>query len=126
MASKYNLSSNKLGRMMKGYEKPKKEKKGSDKSEKSSSKIQSFDFGAPGKPEEEAPKGKLSGLDELKNLSVVDEQDYKTTSETKDAQVILPPKQWKPKSTLRGFLSFPSKKKKTLFLFLLFFSFFFI
>ena len=53
-----------------------------DKPEKSSSKIAAFDFGAPAKSEGE-PKGKMSGLDELQSLSVVDEQDYKATSENK-------------------------------------------
>ena len=105
MASKYNLSSNKLGKMMKGYEKPKKEKKSNGGGDSSKSgKTSILDFAASGgvaKSEGEG-KEKLSGLDELHNLSVVDEQDYKPTGDSKDQQNILPPKQWKAKSTLRG------------------------
>ena len=59
-----------------------------DKPEKSSSKIAAFDFGAPAKSEGE-PKGKMSGLDELQSLSVVDEQDYKATSENKVSFLLL-------------------------------------
>jgi len=119
MASKFNVPTGKLGKMMKGYEKAPKSKK-SDKGGKT--KMPSFESEQVGQKDAKEVKEsketkevketketkdlkdpkKLSGLDELENLSVADEQDYKTSTDSRDTQLKLPPKQWKVKYTLRS------------------------